>query len=113
MCQGDRHTIDTLLLLYMRYVSRLCTVFGGVLISLCPPPPPPPLQERNRAATLDKKQKQVDKQLNEWKFKCDEKEAELANSKKEAHISSTEVSYEVPDVVLSALTTPHRKPLRS
>ena len=49
------------------------------------------LQERNNAAALEKKQKQIDKQITEWKTRYDEKEAELANSQREAHASSTEV----------------------
>ena len=49
------------------------------------------LQERNNAANLEKKQKQIDKQITEWKTRYDEKEAELANSQRETHASSTEV----------------------
>ena len=49
------------------------------------------MQERNSAAALEKKQKQIDKQITEWKSRYDEKEAELVNSQREAHASSTEV----------------------
>lgn len=49
------------------------------------------LQERNRSLGLEKKQKQVDKQITEWKSKHDGKEAELDQSKRETHAASTEV----------------------
>lgn len=49
------------------------------------------LQERNRSLGLEKKQKQVDKQITEWKSKHDSKEAELDQSKRETHAASTEV----------------------
>ena len=48
-------------------------------------------QERNHAAALEKKQKQIDKQITEWKSRYEEKEAELAQSQRECHASSTEV----------------------
>jgi competence protein ComGC len=52
-------------------------------------------KERNRAQSLEKKQKLVDKQITEWKSKYDGKEAELDQAKREGHAASTEVSQNV------------------
>ena len=51
----------------------------------------PRTQERNTAAALEKKQKQIDKQIMEWKSKYQAKEAELSSSQMEARSTSTEV----------------------
>ena len=48
-------------------------------------------KEKNRAQAIEKKQKQVDRQITEWKSKFDGKEAELDQAKKECHATSTEV----------------------
>ena len=49
------------------------------------------LQEHNKSQSMEKKQKQIDKQITDWMSKYDSKEAELDQSKKELHISGTEV----------------------
>lgn len=43
------------------------------------------------ASNLEKKQKKVDQQINEWKLKCDELSGELDKSQKDAREFSTEV----------------------
>lgn len=48
-------------------------------------------QERNRGMALEKKQKQVDKQITEWKSKCDGKQAELDQANRVNHAQGTEV----------------------
>ena len=50
-----------------------------------------PSQERNNAASLEKKQKQIDKQITEWKSRYESKEAELDNASREARQFNTEV----------------------
>lgn len=44
---------------------------------------------------MEKKQKQVDKQITEWKSKFDGKQAELDQANRAAHAASTEVEYTI------------------
>ena len=60
-------------------------------------------QEHNKSQQLEKKQKQIDKQITEWKSKYDGKEAELDQAKKETHMAGTEVT--IATMVLLALCT--------
>ncbi len=48
-------------------------------------------QERNHAANLEKKQKQIDKQITEWRSRYDAKEVEFDTAQREARHYSTEV----------------------
>ena len=50
------------------------------------------MQERNQAANLEKKQKQIDKQITEWKSRYEQKEAECDQAAREAREYNTEVS---------------------
>ena len=50
------------------------------------------LQERNQAANLEKKQKQIDKQITEWKSRYEQKEAECDQAAREARQYNTEVT---------------------
>lgn len=52
-------------------------------------------QEHNKALAMEKKQKQVDKQITEWKSKFDGKQAELDQANRAAHAASTEVEYTI------------------
>ena len=49
------------------------------------------LQERNQAANLEKKQKQIDKQITEWKSRYEQKEADCDQAAREARQYNTEV----------------------
>lgn len=76
---------------------------SSLFFSLFPPSPSPspPLspssslsllfQERNTAASLDKKQKQIDKQMLEWKSRYEAKEAELDAAQRDSRTANTEV----------------------
>ena len=55
------------------------------------PPPPPWSQERNNAANLEKKQKQIDKQITDWKSRYEAKEQELDAAQRESRTYGTEV----------------------
>ena len=48
-------------------------------------------QAQAQASNLEKKQKKVDQQINEWKLKCDEIQAELEKAQKDARSFSSEV----------------------
>lgn len=53
----------------------------------------PAWQATTNANNLEKKQKKFDQQINEWKIRCDELQAEVDSAQKEARSYSTEVSY--------------------
>ena len=46
-----------------------------------------------QASTLEKKQKKVDLQINEWRMKCDELQADLDKSQRDSRSYSTEVIF--------------------
>lgn len=48
-------------------------------------------QAQAQASNLEKKQKKVDQQINEWKLKCDEIQADLDKAQRDARGYSTEV----------------------
>ena len=50
-------------------------------------------QAQTAASQMEKKQKKVDAQINEWKVKCDEVQTELEGSQKTARQASAEVNY--------------------
>ena len=52
-------------------------------------------QAQTNSANLEKKQKKFDQQINEWKLRCDELQAEVDNAQKEARNYSTEVSQHI------------------
>ena len=49
------------------------------------------LQVSNERANLEKKQKKIDQQINEWKGRIEDLQAELEASQKDARNASTEV----------------------
>lgn len=49
------------------------------------------LQANNAAAVLDKKQRMLDKQLGDWRQKCEELLAEVESCQKESRQHSTEL----------------------
>ena len=51
-----------------------------------------PRQAQTNNATLEKKQKKIDQEINEWKSRLDDVQIELDNAQKEARNYSTEVS---------------------
>ncbi len=54
------------------------------------------IQEHNKSQHLEKKQKQIDKQITEWKSKYEEKEEEVDQARKETHVTATEVRSLLP-----------------
>ena len=48
-------------------------------------------QTQAQASNLEKKQKKVDQQINEWKLKCDEIQADLDKAQRDVRSYSTEV----------------------
>lgn len=53
------------------------------------------LQAQTNCANLEKKQKKFDQQINEWKIRCDELQADVDNAQKEARNYSTEVGHHI------------------
>ena len=62
-----------------------------------------PLQERNQAAALEKKHKQIDKQITEWKSSYEQKEAECDQAAREARQYNTEVCVHVCTLYMHSL----------
>lgn len=52
-------------------------------------------QVQTNCANLEKKQKKFDQQINEWKIRCDELQADVDNAQKEARNYSTEVGHHI------------------